>query len=77
MAEYQATRDRHAAPMYEFTCQFAALAPAPPEEQQLHRAIHGNQEAMDGFVRVFAGVTSPADFFSEENVGRLFAAAKY
>ena len=76
LAEYQATRDQHAAPMYEFTCQFAALAPPPPEVQQLHRAIHGNQEAMDGFVRVFAGVTSPADFFSAENVGRIFAAAK-
>jgi len=34
-------------------------------------AVHGNKEAMDGFVRVFAGVSSPADFFSEENVGPL------
>jgi hypothetical protein len=30
---------------------------------------------MDGFARVNAGVTSPAEFFSEENVGRIFAAA--
>ncbi len=30
---------------------------------------------MDGFARVIAGVTSPAEFFSEENVGRIFAAA--
>jgi len=35
----------------------------------------GNQEAMDGFARIFAGTNSPADFFSEENVGRIFAAA--
>ena len=34
-------------------------------------AIHGNQEAMDGFARVIAGVTSPAEFFSEENVRRI------
>ena len=27
---------------------------------------------MDGFARVNAGVTSPAEFFSEENVGRIF-----
>jgi hypothetical protein len=25
----------------------------------------------DGFVRVFSGITSPAAFFSEENVGRI------
>jgi len=28
---------------------------------------------MDGFVRVAAGVTSPAEFFSEENVGLILA----
>ena len=28
---------------------------------------------MDGFARVIAGVTSPADFFSERNVERLLA----
>jgi hypothetical protein len=38
-------------------------------------AIHGNREAMDGFARVIAGVTSPAEYFSEENVGRIFAGA--
>jgi hypothetical protein len=61
--------------MYEFTCQFASLEPPPPEMQRLFAAIQRNQEAMDAFARVFAGVTSPALFFSEENVGRIFAAA--
>jgi hypothetical protein len=28
---------------------------------------------MHGFVRVAAGVTSPAEFFSEENVGLILA----
>ena len=74
MAVYQAERDRHVLPIYEFTCQFARLAPPPPELQQLLGAIHGNQEAMNGFVRVFSGVVSPADFFSPENVARIFAA---
>jgi hypothetical protein len=75
MGEYQRRRDEHALPMYEFTCQFAALMPPPPEMQQLMAAIRGHQESMDGFVRVFSGVTSPAEFFSEENVGRIFARA--
>jgi hypothetical protein len=43
--------------------------------QQLLGAVHGNQEAMDGFVRIISGVVSPADFFSEANVQRIFATA--
>jgi hypothetical protein len=31
---------------------------------------------MNGFARMVAGVTSPAEFFSEENTGRIFAAAR-
>jgi flavin-dependent dehydrogenase len=76
MGEYQSTRDEHVLPMYEFTCQLATLEPPPPEMQQLLGAVHGNQEAMDGFARVNAGTTSPAEFLSEENVGRIFAAAQ-
>ena len=76
MGEYQSTRDEHVLQMFDFTCQLATLEPPPPEMQQLLGAVHGNQEAMDGFPRVNAGVTSPAEFFSEENVGRIFAAAQ-
>lgn len=75
MEEYQSTRDAHVLPMFEFTCQLATLEPPPPEMVQLLGAVHGNQEAMDGFARVNAGVMSPAEFLSEENVGRIFAAA--
>jgi len=75
MADYQARRDRQVRAMYEFTCEFASFAPPPPEKKQLMGAIHGNREAMDGFARVVAGVTSPAEFFSDENVGRIFAGA--
>jgi len=76
MSEYHTTRDEHVLPMYEFTCEFAKLEPPPPEQQQVMGAVYGNQEAMDGFARVFAGVTSPAEFYSEENIGRIFAAAQ-
>jgi flavin-dependent dehydrogenase len=75
MGEYQATRDRQVLPMYELTTQLATLEPPPPEWQQLMAAMLGNQAAMDGFARVLAGVTSPAEFFSEENAGRILAAA--
>ena len=71
MGHYQATRDRQVLPMYELTTQFATLEPPPPEMQQVFSAMHGNQDAMDGFARVLGGVTSPADFFAEEHVGRI------
>jgi len=77
MAGYHTTRDAHVLPMFEFTCQLAALEPPPPELQALLEAAHGNQEAMDGFARVNAGVLSPAEYFSEENVHRIFAAAAH
>jgi flavin-dependent dehydrogenase len=75
MESYRTTRDQKVLPTYEFTYQLAKLEPPPPETQQLFGAIHGNREAMDGFARVVAGATSPAEFFSEENVGKIFAAA--
>jgi hypothetical protein len=76
MKDYQSTRDAEVMAMYEFTAQLASLEPPPPEMQSLLGAIHGNQEAMDGFARVNAGVTSPAEFFSEANVTSIFANAR-
>ena len=57
--------------MYEFTTQLATLEPPPPDLQQLLGAVYGNQDAMDGFARVNAGVTSPAEYFADENVERI------
>ncbi|MGE0869075.1 MAG: NAD(P)/FAD-dependent oxidoreductase [Kofleriaceae bacterium] len=75
MASYQTTRDARSLGMYELTCQIAAMQPPPPEMQALLGAVHGNQAAMDGFCRVNAGITPAAEFFSEANVGQIFAAA--
>jgi 2-polyprenyl-6-methoxyphenol hydroxylase-like FAD-dependent oxidoreductase len=75
MGAWHQARDAKAMPIYEFTAQLASLAPPPPELIQLLGAVHGNQEAMDGFASVVSGAASPADFFSEENVGRILASA--
>ena len=75
MEEYQRTRDTQVGAMYEFTCQLATLEPPPLELQQILRAVHGNQAAMDGFARLNAGTISPTDFFSPQNVATIFAAA--
>jgi 2-polyprenyl-6-methoxyphenol hydroxylase-like FAD-dependent oxidoreductase len=71
MAAYQSSRDTQVVPMYELTTQLATLQPPPPELQRLLGAIHGHQQAMDAFARVIAGVTSPAEFFSEEHIRRI------
>lgn len=73
MGDYQSARDAQVLPMYEMTAQMASLQPPPLEHRQLLGAVRGNQEAMDGFARMIGGVTSPAEFFSEENVKRITA----
>src|SRR3954469_2992242 len=73
MAAWHHERDAKDTAIYEFTAQLATLEAPPPAMQQLLAAVHGNQQAMDGFVSVISGALSPADYFSEENVGRIFA----
>lgn len=74
MGDYQRARDDQVLAMYEFTCELASLKPPPPEMQTLLQAIHGRQAGMDGFVRVMAGTTSPADFFAPQNIASLLVA---
>jgi flavin-dependent dehydrogenase len=75
MSTYQTTRDQHVFPNYDFTIQIASFTPPPPEQLQLMGAMMRSQDAMDGFARVYAGVTSPAEFYSPDNVQKIFAAA--
>lgn len=75
LGAYESRRDAQSMPMYDMTCMIASMQPPPPEMQQLLGACHGNQDAMDAFCRVNAGVMSPAEFFAEDNVGAIFAAA--
>jgi flavin-dependent dehydrogenase len=76
MAGYQRTRDTQVLPIYEFTTQLATLEAPPREMQQLLGAVHGNQEAMDGFVSLTAGTVSPVEFFDPENIGRIMSAGR-
>ena len=61
--------------MYDFTCQLATLEPPPAEMQSLIGAIHGRQQAMDAFVRMYAGTVSPAQFFAPQRIAALMSAA--
>ena len=74
MRDYQAARDEQVGPMYEFTTELATLEPPARKLEELLAAMPGNQQAMDGFARVTGGVTSPAEFFAEDNVARIVGA---
>jgi 2-polyprenyl-6-methoxyphenol hydroxylase-like FAD-dependent oxidoreductase len=76
MSVLQRTRDERALPMYEFTCQLAALEPPDEGLQQLLAAVDGNQSLMDAFAQSYAGTISPAKFFAPENVTAIIAASK-
>jgi 2-polyprenyl-6-methoxyphenol hydroxylase-like FAD-dependent oxidoreductase len=73
LAAYQSARDNRAMPVYEMTLGIASLQPPDPQMVALVSAIAGHQDAMDAFARLNSGVTSPAEFFAPENVGRLMA----
>jgi flavin-dependent dehydrogenase len=75
LAEYERRRNETVLPMYEYTCQFATLAPPPPEMQHLLTALRGNQPETDRFFGTIAGTVPIPEFFSPENIGRIMAQA--
>ncbi len=76
MVGYQRRRDETTLPMYDLTCQLAAVAPPSPQQAQLFGAMVGNQEAMDSFVSMIAGTMPVPEFFSDDHVGRILAGAR-
>jgi flavin-dependent dehydrogenase len=76
LACYEAKRNTAAMPMFEFTCQVAAMEPQSPEMHALVGALRGNQAGIDRFLGVLAGTTAFADFFSEDNIGQIMASRR-
>lgn len=77
MAESQASRDRRAKPMYDFTCQLATLEPPPPHMQQLFAALRGNQEATNEFYSAITGSRPLPAFMNPEHLERILTEAKF
>ncbi|MBP7568907.1 MAG: NAD(P)/FAD-dependent oxidoreductase [Acidobacteria bacterium] len=71
LAEYQRRRDQAAVPLYELTCQNAALQPPPPEMQALLAALRANPEQTSRFFGAMTGAVPVADFFAPENLKRV------
>jgi 2-polyprenyl-6-methoxyphenol hydroxylase-like FAD-dependent oxidoreductase len=69
LALYQKTRDEHAMPVYEMTCQFASMQPPPPQMQQVLAACAQDSALADSFASMNAGALPIPEFFG------LFAGA--
>jgi flavin-dependent dehydrogenase len=72
---YEQRRNETTRPMYELTCQFAALAPPAPEMQQLMGALLHNQEQTDRFFGTVVGTVPIPEFFAPENLGQIMGGA--
>jgi 2-polyprenyl-6-methoxyphenol hydroxylase-like FAD-dependent oxidoreductase len=75
LAEHHSGRDRRVKPMYDFTCQLAALEPPPPHMQELFAALHGDEEETGRFYAALTGAVPLPAFMNPENIERIVARA--
>ena len=75
LERYQKERDEESMPMYQLTCEWATLAPPPPDMEYLLTALHGNQEDTNRFIGCVAGTVSIPEFFAPENMQRIMGVA--
>ena len=75
LAGYERRRNEASLPIYELTCQLAALQPPAPEMQQLLGALRHDQEQTNRFFGAIAGTVPVPEFCAPDNIGRIMAAA--
>ena len=71
LARYERERDEEVMPMYEFTAEWASLAPPTPEQEFLFNALRDNQEATDRFIGTICGTVPIPEFFAPENIQKV------
>jgi flavin-dependent dehydrogenase len=76
LARYEQTRNDTELPYYELTTQLAALAPPPAEIAQLLEALRHNPEQRSRFFGVLAHTVPVSEFFSPENMQKIFDGKK-
>jgi 2-polyprenyl-6-methoxyphenol hydroxylase-like FAD-dependent oxidoreductase len=76
LAANQASRDQRAKPMFDFTCQLAALEPPPPLMQRLFLALRGDQVGTNQFFSAITGSRPLPTFMNPENLDRIMARAE-
>jgi flavin-dependent dehydrogenase len=76
LAGYEQTRNQTELPYFDLTTQLAALAPPPPEVQQLLEALRDNPEQRSRFFGMLAHTVPVPEFFSPENMQEIFSKQK-
>jgi len=76
LAEYERRRNEDVIHRYELACDFARLAPLPPEMRRLLEALRSNQPDTDRFFGIFAGTVPVPEFFATQNIERIIRAAQ-
>jgi 2-polyprenyl-6-methoxyphenol hydroxylase-like FAD-dependent oxidoreductase len=72
LADYHRARNRSALPVYDFTLGLARLRPGA-RSRRLVAAIADRPDEVERFLGAFAGITSPAQYFSARNLVRVLA----
>jgi 2-polyprenyl-6-methoxyphenol hydroxylase-like FAD-dependent oxidoreductase len=75
LGEYERQRNEAVMPMFGLTCDFAALTPPTPEQQQLFAALRGNPEQTNRFLGAIAGTVAIPEFFAPDNLSRIVQTA--
>ena len=75
LADYERRRNEATTPMYEYTCQLAALHPLSPRQLRFYAALRTNPGETDRFFGVLAGTVPLREFFSIQNIQRILGAA--
>lgn len=73
LAAYEQRRDADVMAYFDLTTQLAALAPPPPEVQQVLWALQFNPDQRARFFGVLAHSVPVEDFFSPENLQKILA----
>jgi flavin-dependent dehydrogenase len=73
MGSYERARNERALPLYEITCEQAAIQPPRPEMQRLLEALQADQEAADDFASAMAGSIPASEFFAPDNLQRILS----
>ncbi len=70
---YEQRRNQEVSAMYDFTCDFATLAPPTEETRLLLTTISKDREETNRYLGTIAGTVSIPEFFAPENVQRILS----
>lgn len=76
LAAYELRRNAEVMPIYDLTCQLAALEPPPPFMLQLFSALCHNPTDASRFLGIIGGAVSVSEFYAPENIQRILDGAE-